>query len=331
MRRWRLDVLAIGVLGVLVGALVVRLWWAPAASPPSPWPVTAIARRVDPSVVMVINQVNKDGHLHPKGLGSGVVLNANGTLVTNYHVVEGANALTVVLSNGKRYPARVVGVDPPTDLAVLRISAPRLTPISFGDSSHLRPGDLVVAIGNALGLTHTVTAGIISAADRTLYRDGWEYHLIQTDAAINPGNSGGALVNGQGQLIGINSSKIARTGVEGLGFAIPVNTVRMVVDQILQYGHVRRPWIGLQVATGDGPGVAVVAVLPGSPAAKAGIRVGDFLTRVGHTAIKNPRDIIQALEQAHVGESEVLTLLRGGVTYQVRIKLADRVGLKPTG
>lgn len=331
MRHWRWDVLAIGILGVLVGAALARFWWRPVANPPSPWPVAAIARRVDPSVVMVINQVRKGGSLHPKGLGSGVVLNANGTIVTNYHVVQGAKALTVVLSNGKRYPARVVGVDPPTDLAVIRISAPHLSPIALGTSSNLEPGDLVVAIGNALGLTHTVTAGIISAADRTLYRDGWEYHLIQTDAAINPGNSGGALVNAQGQLIGINSSKIARTGVEGLGFAIPVNTVRTVVDQILRYGHVRRPWIGLEVERGDGPGVAVVGVFPRSPAAAAGIRVGDFLTRIGHTAIKTPRDIIQALERTRVGESEVLTLLRGGVTYQVRITLADREALKPAG
>ena len=323
MRRWRLDVLAIGLLGVLVGALIVR--WGAKPAPPSPaWPVTAIARRVDPSVVMVINQVARGGRLHPKGLGSGVVLSSNGIIVTNYHVVQGANALVVVLSNGRRYRARVVGVDPPTDLAVLRISAPDLTPIALGNSRDIQPGDLVVAIGNALGLSHTVTAGIVSARDRTLYRDGWEYHLIQTDAAINPGNSGGALVNSRGQLIGINSSKIARTGVEALGFAIPVNTVRTVVDQILRYGHVRRPWIGVQVAGGDGPGVVVVEVLPGSPAARAGVRVGDFITRIGQVAIKNPHDMIHALERAQIGQSETLTVLRGGVTYQLKVRLGDR-------
>lgn len=209
-----------GLAGVLLGAaivfqLMVRL------PRPVEWPVAHVAKKVWPTVVMVINKAMEAGSEKTRGVGSGVVIDRNGDVVTNYHVVQGAQHVEVVLANGRTYPARVIGVDPPTDLAVLRIRATHLTPIEFANSHQIQPGDLVVAVGNSLGLAHTVTAGVISGIDRIMFRDGWEYHLIQTDAAINPGNSGGPLVNTQGQLIGINSSKIAQAGIEGIGLPIP--------------------------------------------------------------------------------------------------------------
>jgi serine protease Do len=221
MRMARWDVWLAGFLAGTCGG--VAAWAIFGRRPPPPaWPVVAVARAVDPSVVAVINlQAGPGGALDPKGLGSGVVLDRRGDIVTNYHVVAGARAIRVVLANGHGYPGTLVGVDPPTDLAVVRIRAPHLQPLPLANSAAVQPGELVVAVGNSLGLAHTVTAGIISARDRVLYRDGWEYHLIQTDAAINPGNSGGPLVNTEDQLVGINSSKIARTGVEGIGLPMP--------------------------------------------------------------------------------------------------------------
>lgn len=218
-RGWKISFL-FGFIGVLVGAFIAyhvlkRTSYA------LNWPVVKIAKKVDPSVVIVLNKQRKGKTLQTKGIGSGVVLNHQGDVVTNYHVVANASTLYVVLSNGNRYKARLVGEDPASDLAVLKVRAKDLHPITFASSARVEPGELVVAIGNALGLSHTVTTGVISAKDRVMFRDGWEYHLIQTDAAINPGNSGGALVNTQGQLIGINASKIAQTGVEGIGLPIP--------------------------------------------------------------------------------------------------------------
>jgi serine protease Do len=224
--RHRWESLLFGVIGGLVAGGL--LWWVrPAAGVPPPqvsasgWPVVQIVHRSDPAVVAVLNEQRQVGRLATKGLGSGVAVNAQGDVVTNYHVVAGAAAVVVVARGGHRYRARLLGVDPVTDLAVLHIVDHHLPYLPLAQSSHVQPGELVVAIGQALGFSHSVTAGIVSAPDRTMYRDGWSYHLIQTDAAINPGNSGGPLVNEQDQIIGINSSKIARTGVEGIGLPIP--------------------------------------------------------------------------------------------------------------
>lgn len=218
----RIRILLVGIAGLLVGAWLMTAITSRPYSSGLNWPVVAVAKRVGPSVVVVLNNRRSGTTQTVKGMGSGVVINRQGDIVTNYHVVQGADSLTVILSNHRRYRARVVGVDPPTDLAVIRIHAAALTPIVFARSSAIEPGELVVAIGNSLGLAHTVTVGVVSAKDRVMYRDGWQYHLIQTDAAINPGNSGGPLVNTEGQLIGINSSKIAQTGVEGIGLPAPI-------------------------------------------------------------------------------------------------------------
>ncbi len=292
---------------------------------PVTWPVTAVVKKLDPSVVVVLNNQLSGSREKTRGMGSGVVVDRQGDIVTNYHVVAGAHSVWVVLSNGMRYKARIIGEDPATDLAVIRIKAPHLIPVSFASSNKIEPGQLVVAIGNSLGLTHTVTAGIISAKDRVMYRDGWEYHLIQTDAAINPGNSGGPLVNTSGQLIGINSSKISQAGIEGIGFAIPSTTVRYVVNQILRYGHVRRPWIGalLQPGGPSAPGLLVVAVTPNGPAARAGIHPGDWLTQIGGVKVRQVHEVTRVLETTEPGRVVKVALLRGPQPMTLLLKLGE--------
>ncbi len=313
-----------GIFGVLVGALLV--YQTVTRTPhPTTWPVAHIVRKLDPSVVVVLNNQRTGRTEKPRGIGSGVVIDRHGDIVTNYHVVAGASSVTVVLSNGTRYRARIIGVDPPTDLAVIRINANHLIPVAFAPSNQIQPGQLVVAIGNSLGLTHTVTSGIISAKDRVLFRDGWEYHLIQTDAAINPGNSGGPLVNAQGELIGINSSKISQAGIEGIGFAVPSDTVRYVVSQIMRYGHVRRPWIGasLQSAGSKGLGLLVVSVAANGPAAKAGLRPGDMVIQINGSPVSRVRDVISRLEHAEPGQVIQVTVLRGALKVGLSLKLGE--------
>lgn len=323
----RFKMILVGLAGLLMGAWLMTVLNPHKVLVRSNWPVVEVVKRVSPSVVVVMNNQREKGRsaLHVKGMGSGVVLDRRGDIVTNYHVVQGAQSLTVVLADGRRYSARVVGQDPATDLAVIRIHAEHLLPIHFAPSSAIEPGQLVVAIGNSLGLTHSVTVGVISAKDRVLYRDGWEYHLIQTDAAINPGNSGGPLVNEQGELIGINSSKIAQAGVEGIGFAIPSDTVRYVVNQILQYGHVRRPWLGLvlQPTSNHSLGLLVVSVAPHSPAAEAGIQAGDFLVNLNGHPVSSVRDVVKVLEKSHIGRSVRLRVVRGSQSQTVVVKLGE--------
>ena len=332
--RW--ESLLFGVVGgLLAGGL---LWWVhPATDGPEPrlssasWPVVNIVQRADPAVVAVLNEQRQGGGLATKGLGSGVAVNARGDIVTNYHVVARAAAVVVVTRGGHRYRARLLGVDPATDLAVLQIADHHLPYLPLAQSSQVQPGELVVAIGQALGLSHSVTAGIVSAPDRTLYRDGWSYHLIQTDAAINPGNSGGPLVNQQDQIIGINSSKIARTGVEGIGFSIPSDTVRYVLQEILRYGYVRRPWVGIQVANrvNQGGGLLVIGVYPGSPAAHAGIRPGDLVLRMAGRPVKDLRTMVRVLEETAIGTSVSVVVGRGSEVLSVHVKLSVRPTANP--
>lgn len=245
------------------------------------------------------------------GLGSGVIISADGVLLTNNHVVEGAADIEVQLSDGRQAQARLIGTDPETDLAVLKIELSGLPVIPLGDASNLQVGDAVLAIGNPFNVGQTVTSGIVSALGRSQLGINTFENFIQTDAAINPGNSGGALVDGDGKLVGINTAIFSRSGGSlGIGFAIPVDVARQVASSLLQDGVVARGWIGVQtreltpelaeaLKLGDAKtpirGVLVGGVVNDAPAARAGIKPGDVLTRIGSRAIATPTELLASV------------------------------------
>ncbi|MFI6991947.1 S1C family serine protease [Nonomuraea wenchangensis] len=288
--------------------------------------VAEVAAKVQPSVVMIQGQSAE---------GSGVVLSEDGLILTNNHVVDGqGGALTVKFNDGRTAKAKVVGTDPATDLAVIRAEGVSgLAKATLGDSDQLKVGDDVLAVGSPLGLDGTVTAGIVSALDRTVTAgDGgggqqfpWGQQqqqqqsrtttlggMIQTDAAINPGNSGGALVNAAGELIGINSA-VSAQGVN-LGFAIPVNTAKQVSEQLISKGKVSHAFLGVSVtdATGDVPGALIRQVTEGSPAAKAGLKQGDLITRIGNTPVAGGDTVVGQVRGFTVGQQVRITYLRDG-------------------
>lgn len=270
------------------------------------------------------------------GAGSGVVMTQDGYIITNNHVIDGANKITVRLKNGTTYSASLIGADSRSDVALLKINASGLTPVVFGDSGSLKVGDSAIAIGNPLGqLGGTVTEGIISALDRELVIDGKTMTLLQTDAAINPGNSGGGLFNDKGELVGIVVAKSSGSDVEGLGFAIPVNTAKTVADELKQYGYVKgridtgMSFIDLtsaQKALMYGVsrlGVYVQSVESGSNAAKAGFKAGDMIAYVGNTKITSAAALTQALNQYKVGDTVSITVVRNGYLGKLSLKLAE--------
>jgi serine protease Do len=293
--------------------------------------VAQINKTVGPSVVGIINQGRIAGFLDKTidlGSGSGVIINTDGYIVTNYHVIENASKLKVVLNTQEEYNAEIIGSDERTDLAVIKINAPNLTAASAGDSAALEVGDLAVAIGNPLGqeLAGSVTAGVISAVNRTITVQGRVLNLIQTDAAINPGNSGGALVNCFGELIGINTVKMSSTEVEGIGFAIPMNEVMPIINELMSSGYVSgRPVIGL---TGrDAPyGVIVESVEPDMPAADAGIKRGDLIVRVNDEAVTTVSEINDIRDQFKAGDTLPITLYRDSKLETVYVTLAESAG-----
>lgn len=315
--------------------LLLGCWFsvAPAAAAEGSWPVVAAARRALPSVVGIINLWQPPGaELKPRGTGSGVIYRADGVIVTNDHVVRGAKALRVVLFNGREYAATILGEDPFSDLAVIHIAAHGLTPATWFPTARVEVGELAVAIGNPLGLgfARTVTAGVVSGVNRTLGHGYAQYafHLIQTDAAINPGNSGGALVNKDGQVLGINSVKIITPGFEGMGFAIPADTVRSVVQAILEHGRVIRPWLGIGVlasASASEPslGLTVQQVFPHSPAEMASLKPGDIVTAVEGQPIHTLIDLMQALARHRIGERVVINVLRNGLKQRIQLRLQE--------
>jgi serine protease Do len=281
------------------------------------------------------------------GTGSGVIFQKNkdiAYIVTNNHVVEGATKLEVSLYNGEKISAEIVGTDALTDLAVLKIDSKYVEAIAeFGDSSTLRPGDEVYAIGNPLGLefSRTVTQGIISAVNRSIAvstsAGNWETNVIQTDAAINPGNSGGALINPEGLVIGINSLKISESGVEGLGFAIPSNDLIPIVNQLIENGKVERPYLGIGLADlNDVPqlywenlpenlkeGVMVTAVEPNSSAAKGGLEAQDVIVSMNGTKIANSSELRKYLySEVKIGDEIKFEIYRDGKLTTVNVKLA---------
>ncbi|ANB58229.1 PDZ domain protein [Anoxybacillus sp. B7M1] len=285
------------------------------------------------------------------GTGSGVIFKKAGDvayIVTNNHVVEGANKVEVSLPSGERVKATIVGTDPLSDLAVLKINGKNVKKVaSFGDSSTLRVGEQVAAIGNPLGLdlSRTVTEGIVSGK-RTISvstsEGEWELNVIQTDAAINPGNSGGALINSAGQVVGINSLKIAQEGIEGLGFALPSQYVQPVIEQLMEYGKVKRPYLGvnlrdlseipaetrfeqLGLPENETNGVVVTAVLPSSPAAEAGIQAKDVIVAINGTKVNNVSELRKYLyTKTKVGEKIQLQILRDGKSKTILLQLKER-------
>jgi Do/DeqQ family serine protease len=269
-------------------------------------------------------------------LGSGVIVSTGGYVLTNHHVVEAADEIEVALHDGKKLLAKVVGNDPETDLAVLRVSADDLPAITFGSSDALRVGDVVLAIGNPFGVGQTVTGGIVSALGRTGLGINTFENFIQTDAAINPGNSGGALVDAGGNLVGINTAIFSRSGGSmGIGFAIPVSTAKMVLEQIIKTGSVTRGWIGVEVQEitpgvaesfklGGTGGALIAGVLRGGPADKAGIKPGDVLVEVDGRPVVDPTAMLNLIAALPPGNSAKLKLKRQGKDVEANISVGRR-------
>ena len=273
------------------------------------------------------------------GLGSGVIVSANGLVLTNNHVVEGADEIEVFLTDGRHALAKVIGTDPETDLAVLKITMERLPVIVMGNSDAIQVGDQVLAIGNPFGVGQTVTSGIVSALGRNQLGINTFENFIQTDAAINPGNSGGALVDTGGQLLGINTAIYSRSGGSlGIGFAIPVSTARLVMEGLINDGRVTRGWIGVEpnemsaeLAETFGvkakQGVIITGVLQNAPAAQAGIRPGDVITAVGDRPVANVAELLSSVAGLKPGKETRFGVQRQD--QQLDIKVTPGVRPKP--
>jgi S1-C subfamily serine protease len=264
----------------------------------------------------------------PKGVGegTGIVLTADGYIITNAHVIEGATWAEVVLNNDLSYQAKLVGISPEEDLAVLKVEATDLIPAEFGDSFSVKVGDEVSALGNPLGYRMTLTPGIISSVDRELNVDGNTMHLLQTSAPINFGNSGGALFNDRGQVIGVTAVKIVTEdgSTEGLGFAIPMERVKYVVDHLIAGEELRVPMLGITVQQSHQRiGLEVMEVQDWSDARNTGIQVGDLIIRANGYSTTINRDLERVKNLQRVGEELVLDILRGDKTLTVRVKLSD--------
>ncbi|PMB48972.1 serine protease [Fischerella thermalis CCMEE 5205] len=275
-----------------------------------------------------------------RGIGSGFIINSNGEILTNAHVVNGADRVTVTLKDGRTFKGKVMGADPVTDVAVVKIQANNLPVVTLGNSDQLKPGQWAIAIGNPLGLDNTVTEGIVSATGRSSYQVGVpdeRVNFIQTDAAINPGNSGGPLLNASGQVIGINTAIIQNA--QGLGFAIPINTAETIANQLIASGTVKHPYLGIQMVTltpevkqqinsdpnaqisvNESQGVLVVKVMPDSPAAKDGIHAGDVILKVNNQLVTKANDLQQAVEHSSVGGNLQLEIRRNGQTIKLSVQ-----------
>jgi serine protease Do len=303
--------------------------------------IVRAAEQIGPTVVGITNKAYARDFFNRKvlveqGTGSGVIFDAKGYIATNHHVVNAAQELIVTLADGRTVPGKVLGSDAVTDLAVVKVDVGNLPAAPFGDSDGLKVGEPAIAIGNPLGLEfqRTVTAGVISAVNRPLEIAERKFKLIQTDAAINPGNSGGALVNAEGQVIGINSAKIALAGVEGIGFAIPVNTARPILQELMEQGRVARPWLGVGIidaATGaklgyanvPEKGVLIVRVATGSPAAKAGLKEGDVITKLAGIETNTVADLRSTVDQKKIGESVEVLFSRNGKELNTNVVFSD--------
>jgi Do/DeqQ family serine protease len=338
---------------------------AAAITPPTNF-VTQVVRQVGPAVVRIdalrtvatqVPQIYRDpffrqffGDRIPdipetqvqRGTGSGFIFDTKGRIITNAHVVDGADRVRVTLKDGRSFDGEVLGADPLTDLAVIQINAKNLPVVALGNSDRLEAGEWAIAIGNPLGLDNTVTTGIISGTGRSSAQVGVadrRVDFIQTDAAINPGNSGGPLLNDRGQVIGINTAIIQNA--QGLGFAIPINQAQKIASELIAKGRVDHGYVGIQMAplstevkerlkasselnlTGKEKGVLIVRVMGNSPAARAGLQPGDIIEAVNGKAITTPDAVQQAVENSGVGSNLPLTIRRNGKTTNLNVQIAS--------
>ncbi len=328
------------------------------------------ARKALPSVVHIFTLQNVRAPRHPliddplfrhffgevpqsegqtkSGLGSGVIVSANGYILTNFHVVDGADQIEVALDDGRNFKARLVGGDPETDLAVLQIAADKsgklkLPAITLAQMENVGVGDVVLAIGNPFGVGQTVTMGIVSALGRSHLGINTFENFIQTDAAINPGNSGGALIDSSGNLVGINTAIYSRSGGSlGIGFAIPVSTARNVMEQIIQNGTVTRGWIGVEAqeitrelaesfGLPDRDGALIAGVQRGSPADLGGIKPGDVLLAVDGKAVSDPQVMLELIARQKPGEMVAFKLRRQGALVDASVRIGKRPPLRRAG
>ena len=302
--------------------------------------INQIATAVGPAVVGIVSEVDYVGFFSQssvqQGSGSGIILRPDGYIVTNHHVIEDASRVTVVLSTGEEYDAKLIGMDEASDLAVIKIDATDLPYAELGESANLLVGDLVVAIGNPLGqeLAGSVTVGYVSALNRTItVDDNKTLTLLQTDAAINPGNSGGALVNAQGKVVGINTAKISSSSVEGLGFAIPSAVARPIIEDLIEHGRItNRPLIGItgqelsasisrQWGFPTDKGIYITSVAEGTAAEKAGLARGDIIVEVDGKAVSTVAQINAIRNTKRAGDALSVTYFRGDDRKTVTLTL----------
>ena len=342
-----------------VGSVATVIEAAPDAAAKRPGSFAEAAKRAVPAVVHIFTSQEVKSPRHPfmndpifrhffgdrfgdesqrrSGLGSGVVVSPEGYILTNYHVIDGADEIEVAHNDGNKYKARVVGSDPESDLAVLRIPADHKFPvIAFGNSDTLRVGDVVLAIGNPFGVGQTVTSGIVSALGRSHLGINTFENFIQTDAAINPGNSGGALVDTNGHLVGINTAIYSQSGGSmGIGFAIPVSLARNVMEQIVRNGDVTRGWIGVEVQEitpelaesfrlSSSEGALIAGVMRGSPADKAGIKPGDVLAQVAEKKVRDAQSMLELIAALQPGTKAHFGLKREGRDVAVEVTIGKR-------
>lgn len=355
----------VALIGALIGGLIVVGYGGKFLAKPTPQNITSIdnliqtpvaqaqvsdarntplvraAQAVGPAVVGITNKAYARSPFNRKelveqGVGSGVIFDANGYIATNNHVVENAQEITVSLADGRVLAGRVLGADPATDLAVVKVEATGLPVAVFGDSKNLLVGEPALAIGNPLGLEFkgSITAGVISALNRSIEIGERKFNLIQTDAAINPGNSGGALVNADGVVVGINSAKISVAGVEGIGFAIPIHIAKPILQSLIDKGRVVRPYLGVGImdrntAASYGyelnidKGTYLLQVAKNGPAGRAGLREGDVIVQVAGIDTNSVADLRGVVDAQAIGSTVPVVIVRNGKQQTVNILLEE--------